>query len=288
MRIAVASGKGGTGKTLVATNLAAALRGATYLDCDVEGANGHLFLKPTIRTDRPAEVPVPVATDACTGCGACAEACRFGAIASLETGPVVFNELCHSCGACLEACPQGALNEKPHALGKIRFGDYQIADSPPAPFADGELNTGQVRASAVIEQVKDEVDPDAPFTVLDCPPGAGCAVAEALRGADLCLLVTEPTPFGLSDLDKAIGLADYLGIPQAVILNRSDLGGLRLLRRAEPADRPGDTVRRRTGPSLCRRATGLHSNPALPRDLRRPGRRHPQRTLRAQAPARGT
>ncbi|HUU91397.1 MAG TPA: 4Fe-4S binding protein [Phycisphaerae bacterium] len=225
MRIAIASGKGGTGKTLVATNLAAALRGATYLDCDVEGANGHLFLKPAIRIQRPAEVSVPVATDACTGCGACAEACRFGAIASLETGPVVFNELCHSCGACLEACPQGALNEVPHALGKIRIGDYRIADAPPAPFADGELNTGQVRAAAVIEQVKDEADPDTPVTVLDCPPGAGCAVAEALRGADLCLLVTEPTPFGLSDLDKAIGLADYLGIPQAVILNRSDLGG---------------------------------------------------------------
>jgi len=225
MRIAIASGKGGTGKTLVATNLAAALRGATYLDCDVEGANGHLFLKPTIQTDRPADVAVPVATDACTACGACAEACRFGAIASLETGPLVFNELCHSCGACLEACPEGALKEAPHTLGKIRRGRYQIPDTPPALFVDGELNTGQVRASAVIEQVKAEADPDTPFSVLDCPPGAGCAVAEALRGADLCILVTEPTPFGLSDLDKAIGLADYLGIPQAVILNRSDLGG---------------------------------------------------------------
>ena len=225
MRIAIASGKGGTGKTLVATNLAAAFGKAAYIDCDVEGANGHLFLKPQIRTQRPAEVPVPTATDACTGCGACAEVCRFGAIAVLETGVLVFNELCHSCGACLEACPEDALKEVPHTLGTIRLGTYQVANAPAVPFADGELNTGQIQAAAVIEQVKRAADPDMPITVLDCPPGTGCAVSEALRGADLCLLVTEPTPFGLSDLEKAANLADYMGIPQAVVLNRSDLAG---------------------------------------------------------------
>ncbi|HET6441827.1 MAG TPA: 4Fe-4S binding protein, partial [Phycisphaerae bacterium] len=223
MILAIASGKGGTGKTLVATNLAAAL-GAAYVDCDVEGANGAIFLKPAIRTTRPVEVPVPVPTDACTGCGACARVCRFGAIAAVKHSVLVFNELCHSCGACLEACPEGALRWTRHTLGKVRTGTYRIGGGPERPFADGELATGQVRASAVIAQVK-EAAAEAPVTVLDCPPGCSCAVAEAVRDADLCLLVTEPTPFGLSDLAKAIGLVRYYQIPHAVILNRSDLAG---------------------------------------------------------------
>ena len=223
MQIAVASGKGGTGKTLVATNLAVVL-GAAYVDCDVEGANGHLFLKPLIAEQRPAEAAVPHATDDCTGCGACARACRFGAIAALKTGVLVFNELCHSCGACLQVCPADALHWTSQRLGQVRTGTYRIGRAPVLPFADGELAIGQVRASAVIEQVKAAVA-EAPHAVLDCPPGCSCAVAEAVRGADLCLLVTEPTPFGLSDLEKALGLVRYLGIPHAVILNRSDLAG---------------------------------------------------------------
>ena len=224
MIVAIASGKGGTGKTLVATNLAAALGRAAYVDCDVEGANGALFLKPDIQEERDAEAPVPEATDACTGCGACAQACRFGAIAALETGVLVFGELCHSCGACLEACPEGALRWTRHTLGKVRTGTYRIGGGPELPFADGELATGQVRASEVIAQVKGAAA-EAPVTVLDCPPGCSCAVAEAVRDADLCLLVTEPTPFGLSDLAKALGLVRYYQIPHAVILNRSDLAG---------------------------------------------------------------
>ena len=222
MIIALASGKGGTGKTLVATNLAAAL-GAAYVDCDVEGANGHIFLKPVIRTTRPAEVPVPTVNEKCTGCGACARACRFGAIAAVNRGVLVFNELCHSCGACLAACPEGALAWGNHTLGKVRSGVYRIGGIE-RPFADGELATGQVRASAVIARVKSAAG-DAAHAVLDCPPGCSCAVAEAVRGADLCVLVTEPTPFGLSDLEKAIGLVRHLRIPHAVILNRSDLAG---------------------------------------------------------------
>ncbi|HUU09418.1 MAG TPA: 4Fe-4S binding protein [Phycisphaerae bacterium] len=223
MILAIASGKGGTGKTLVATNLAAAL-GAAYVDCDVEGANGHLFLKPEIADQQPAVSDVPKATDACTGCGACAKVCAFSALAALKSGVLVFNELCHSCGACLEACPSQALRWTTHVLGHVRVGRYRVARGQWLPFADGELAVGQVRASAVIAQVK-EAAPAAAHTILDCPPGCSCAVTEALRGTDLCLLVTEPTPFGLSDLEKAIGLVEHLAIPHAVILNRCDIGG---------------------------------------------------------------
>jgi MinD superfamily P-loop ATPase len=144
-------------------------------------------------------------------------------MAALESGVLVFNELCHSCGACLAACPEGALAWGSHTLGKIRSGVYRIGVAD-RPFTDGELATGQVRASAVIAQVKASAG-NAPHAVLDCPPGCSCAVAEAVRGADLCLLVTEPTPFGLSDLEKALGLIRHLRIPHAVILNRSDLAG---------------------------------------------------------------
>jgi MinD superfamily P-loop ATPase len=144
-------------------------------------------------------------------------------MATLESGVLVFNELCHSCGACLAACPEGALAWANHALGKVRSGVYRIGGVE-RPFADGELATGQVRSSAVIAQVKAAAG-DAPHTVLDCPPGCSCAVAEAVRGADLCVLVTEPTPFGLSDLQKALGLVRHFGIPHTVILNRSDLAG---------------------------------------------------------------
>jgi MinD superfamily P-loop ATPase len=144
-------------------------------------------------------------------------------MAALESGVLVFNELCHSCGACLAACPEGALAWGSHTLGKVRSGVYRIGAAE-RPFADGELATGQVRASAVIAQVKSATG-DAAHAVLDCPPGCSCAVAEAVRGADLCVLVTEPTPFGLSDLQKAIGLVRHLRIPHAVILNRSDLAG---------------------------------------------------------------
>ena len=223
MVIAIASGKGGTGKTLVATNLAAAL-GAAYVDCDVEGANGHIFFKPEIADQRPAVIDVPEAMDACTGCGKCAEVCRFGALAALKSGVLVFNELCHSCGACLEVCPLHALRWTKHVLGHVRLGRCRAVRGQWLPFADGELAVGQVRASAVIRQVK-AAAPEAARTVLDCPPGCSCAVTETVRGADLCLLVTEPTPFGLSDLEKAIGLVEHLDIPHAVILNRCDLGG---------------------------------------------------------------
>jgi MinD superfamily P-loop ATPase len=221
MIIAIASGKGGTGKTFVATNLAAVLS-AAYVDADVEGANGHLFLRPQGLEERPATLEVPEATEACTGCGVCAKACRFGALAVLKTGVLVFPELCHSCGACLAACPGGAIRWTRHTLGHVRAGTYGSAGGKAAPFCDGELATGQVRASAVIRQVKHAVGA-ATHTVIDCPPGSSCATAEAIRGADLCLLVTEPTPLGLSDLGKALALSRHQGVPCGVILN---CGGL--------------------------------------------------------------
>jgi len=223
MRIAIGSGKGGTGKTLVATNLAAAF-GAAYVDCDVEGANGHVFLRPEGLAERPADIQVPRVVEGCTGCGACAEACRFGAIAPLKTDVLVFNELCHTCGVCVEVCPQGALGWTTHVLGRVRTGTYPARGDAMAPFADGELAVGQVRASEVIRQVKDAIG-RADHAVFDGPPGCSCAAAEALRDIDLVLLVTEPTPFGLSDLEKALALVEHLGLPHAVILNRADLAG---------------------------------------------------------------
>jgi MinD superfamily P-loop ATPase len=168
---------------------------------------------------------VPEPTDACTGCGACAKVCRFGALAALKSGVLVFNELCHSCGACLEACPSHALRWTKHLLGHVRLGRCRAGRGQWLPFADGELAVGQVRASAVIRQVKQAVGA-AQHTVIDCPPGASCAVAEAVRGADLCLLVTEPTPLGLSDLGKALALARHLGVPCGVVLNRGGLTGV--------------------------------------------------------------
>ncbi|MCX5685183.1 MAG: 4Fe-4S binding protein, partial [Planctomycetota bacterium] len=193
-----------------------------YVDCDVEGANGHIFFKPEITMHRPVAIDVPEPTDACTGCGACAKVCRFGALAALKSGVLVFNELCHSCGACLEACPSHALRWTKHVLGHVRLGRCRAGRGQWLPFTDGELAVGQVRASAVIRQVK-AAAPEAAHTVLDCPPGASCAVTEAVRGADLCLLVTEPTPLGLSDLDKALTLARHLGVPCGVVLNRGGL-----------------------------------------------------------------
>lgn len=223
MKIAIASGKGGTGKTTVATSLAfAALeagRTVAYLDCDVEEPNGHLFLRPEIDEQRPIDKPAPEVDAArCTHCGRCAHACRYGAIASLPAQTLLFTELCHSCGGCLLACPAGALHERPRAIGQLRIGR-----SGRIGFLEGVLNVGEAMSPPAIRAVKSAA-PAAEVTILDSPPGTSCPVIETLRGCDRVLLVTEPTPFGLHDLTLAVEMVRAMELPFAVVINRADAG----------------------------------------------------------------
>jgi len=223
MIISVASGKGGTGKTLVATNLAWVMD-ASFLDCDVEEPNAHLFFNPKIGKEYEVLAEVPeLIKEACTGCGECVKKCRFNALALVKGNLLVFPELCHSCGVCFRVCEPGALRPAHHILGKVRRGMYKDGRT----FADGELRIGQVRSAAVIKELKGGIKDDGPY-ILDCPPGTSCALIAAVKGSDFCLLVTEPTPFGLNDLRLSVEVLEYLGIPHAVLINRSDLGNDRV------------------------------------------------------------
>ena len=221
MTIAIASGKGGTGKTTVATNLAyvASLEGRTvaYVDCDVEAPNGHLFLKPRWQVRKTATRPVPCVDDRrCVQCGRCAEICRYSAIVPLGTIVLVYPELCHGCGGCALVCPTGAIAETPREIGAV-----EIGLSGSVQFARGVLNVGEAVSTPLIRQVK-SATPRADFTVIDAPPGTSCPVIESVRGADFVLLVTEPTPFGLSDLQLAVEMVRCLRLPLAVVVNRAD------------------------------------------------------------------
>ncbi len=220
MTVAVASGKGGTGKTTVAVSLALTLTGdVQFLDCDVEEPDAHLFLRPEPQDVRPVHVLVPdVEAALCTGCGACGRACRFHAIVSLKTRPLVFPELCHGCGGCALACPAGAIQERPRAVGVIERGlrgRIQV-DS-------GRLNVGEAMAGPVIRALKEGAHGRRP-TVIDAPPGTSCPVVASVRGSQFVVLVTEPTPFGLNDLTLAMGMVRTLGLPFGVVINRSDIG----------------------------------------------------------------
>ncbi len=226
MRIAVASGKGGTGKTTVATSLAwvAAQDGRTvaYVDCDVEGPNGHLFLKPEWLVRRPVTRPVPrVDEGGCTQCGRCGDICRFSAIVPLGMTVLVYPELCHGCGGCTLVCPAGAIAEVQREIGVLEMGW-----SGEVQFNRGVLNVGEAMSPPLIRRVK-QAPPQMDLTVIDSPPGTSCPAVEAVRGADLVLLVTEPTPFGLNDLKLAVEMVRALGLPAAVVVNRADGGDRR-------------------------------------------------------------
>ncbi|HUT63361.1 MAG TPA: ATP-binding protein [Anaerolineae bacterium] len=223
MRIAIASGKGGTGKTTVATNLVwtAGSTGeeVAYIDCDVEEPNGHIFLKPTIETSEKATMLYPVVDEnTCSSCGKCAEICQFKAIIMIGEYPLVFPEMCHDCGGCYEVCPAEAITMNEREIGIVEKGKQGTIT-----FVHGMLNIGQVMSPPLIRIVKRHIPVDG-VTIIDCPPGTSCPVIEAVRGSDYTLLVTEPTPFGLNDFMLTVKVIEKLGIPFGVCINRADIG----------------------------------------------------------------
>lgn len=224
MRLAIASGKGGTGKTTLTVALAlAAARPVRLLDCDVEEPNAHLFFKTAPHEIEAVNLLVPHVDSAkCTACGQCAEICRFNAIATLKDRALIFKELCHGCGGCALVCPSAAISERPFKIGKLaelREGQVHLIK--------GELNVGLPLAPPIIRALLAKAEHQG-LTILDCPPGTSCNMVAATRSADFVILITEPTPFGLHDLSLAVDTVRELGLDFGVVINRCDAGDSRV------------------------------------------------------------
>jgi MinD superfamily P-loop ATPase len=219
MIISVASGKGGTGKTTIATNLALSITNVELLDCDTEEPDCHLFLNIGLKKVEDVYVSVPVIDKKkCDHCGKCSEFCQYNAIAVLPLDILIFPVLCHGCGGCKLVCPGGAITEEKRIIGRI---DGAAANG--LEFYQGLLNIGEPMTIPVIKALKKRIV-KGKNTILDSPPGTSCPVIETIRGTDYCLLVTEPTPFGLHDLKIAIGVVKHLKVPFGVIINRDGIG----------------------------------------------------------------
>lgn len=219
MIVSVASGKGGTGKTTLSTSLALSLGDVQFLDCDVEEPNAHIFLKPDIQERISVGIPVPEVDESlCTYCGKCAEVCEFNAIVVIKKKVLFFPELCHGCGGCSYICPEKAIKEVKRAIGVIEKGRAGSID-----FSHGILNVGEPMAPPLIRQVKGLISNDTD-AIIDASPGTSCPVVETVKDSDFCLLVTEPTPFGLNDLKLAVEMLRKLAVPCGVVVNCADIG----------------------------------------------------------------
>ena len=218
MKIAVLSGKGGTGKTFVSVNLAENAPSAFYLDCDVEEPNGHLFFKPEQITIKPVYKKLPVfLANKCNGCRKCVEFCKFHALAFVGEKPKVFKDVCHSCGGCMYICPSGAVTEEEHEIGHVECGLHKNVK-----VVTGMLNIGESSGVGVIKEVlRQAEDSDAEHVIIDCPPGSACTVMESIDQSDYCILVAEPTIFGLHNFKMVYELVQLLKKRCGVVINKA-------------------------------------------------------------------